>query len=179
MELDVTQQCLSFGDEIVDHLVTSSLDDDLLGRLSGLLRLGDGKGNLAFELSSAGGAASSIAAATSAAGAASIRVGSSVVSPVVAHPAQIRDASIRVRAVFFILLIFSVTFRHGKYQHLTSSICTVGFSPKPLGSKTTSYDPNIECASRATCSPMGKYHSLRPIMSRNGHDAMMTRPPIT
>jgi hypothetical protein len=54
LELDITQQCLSFGDEIVDHLVTSSLDDDLLGgllwSLRGRLRLGDGKGNLAFFL---------------------------------------------------------------------------------------------------------------------------------
>ena len=43
----------------------------------------------------------------------------------------------------------------------------------------TSYDPNIECASRATCSPIGKYHSLCPIMFRSGHDAMITRPPTT
>src|SRR6185503_9706210 len=50
LELDVTQQRLSFGNEIVDDLVASSLDDDLLGRLSGLLGLGDGKGNLAFLL---------------------------------------------------------------------------------------------------------------------------------
>jgi hypothetical protein len=37
-----------------------------------------------------------------------------VPSPVVAHPAQIRDTSIRVSAVFFIMLIFFVTVRYGK-----------------------------------------------------------------
>ena len=33
LELDVAQQRLSFGDEIVDDLVTMTLDDDFLGRL--------------------------------------------------------------------------------------------------------------------------------------------------
>ena len=42
------QQRLSFGDEIVDDLVTGRLDYDLLGRRSGLLRLGDREGNLAL-----------------------------------------------------------------------------------------------------------------------------------
>src|SRR6185312_15991924 len=52
LKLDVTQKCLRFGNETVDHVitVTAALDDDLLGSLLGLLRLGNGKWNLAFFL---------------------------------------------------------------------------------------------------------------------------------
>src|SRR6185312_6836045 len=47
LELDVTQKRLPFGDEIVDHLmtVTAGFDDDFLGSLLGLLRLGNGERN--------------------------------------------------------------------------------------------------------------------------------------
>jgi hypothetical protein len=52
LELDVTEKYLCFGNETADRLmtVTAALDDDLVGSLLGLLRLGNGKWNLAFFL---------------------------------------------------------------------------------------------------------------------------------
>ena len=103
LELDVTEQCLRFGDEIVDRLMTATaaLDDDLLGSLIGLLRLGNGKWNLAFFLLRAfvrrrePFPRSTAAASAAGAASASISVGSfsSLAPPVVAHPAQISDTS--------------------------------------------------------------------------------------
>ena len=100
-----------------------ALDDDLLGSLIGLLRLGNGKGNLAFFLLRTffrGGSRflDRRCRLGRRGGSASISVGSvsSVAPPVVAHPAQIRDASTsRVSAAFFIMLIFFVTLGTVKY----------------------------------------------------------------
>jgi hypothetical protein len=52
LKLDVTQKCLCLGNETTDGVVAAvaSLDDDLVGRLVGLLGFCDGKRNLAFFL---------------------------------------------------------------------------------------------------------------------------------
>ena len=43
----------------------------------------------------------------------------------------------------------------------------------------TFYSPNIARANCDTRSPIGIYHSLRPIIMRNGHDTTITRRPTT
>jgi hypothetical protein len=52
LELDITEKRLRFGDTVVDRLmtVTGAVNDDLVGNLLGLLRLGNSKWNLAFFL---------------------------------------------------------------------------------------------------------------------------------
>jgi hypothetical protein len=52
LELDITEKCLRFGDELADHLTTvpAPFDDGLLGSLIVLLRSGNGKWHLAFFL---------------------------------------------------------------------------------------------------------------------------------